>query len=407
MKKTLLLLFAVLLILSACRREKQTSDFLNLDGSCMLNGTFYQSVGNQVLVWHPEWEGVRNGLCRDPLCNHDDVNNLCPDNNWLWQKTITTDGEKLYLSVLNAALTGADNILYRQIYSLNSDGTDFQLLYTYDVSGGTSPIMRYSDGYLYFWQGFYRETDDSSNSEDQYQIVVRLPVQGKKAEIVLDEKMPMHSTFCVDEQNEYFTLLSENSVGCLIIVDKKSGKREIYEANEFEGIPFTMRVCNEKTYLLATKPGTVAAVRNDGSQAIRNLNCSVLYLYEENNFRKIAEGDFTFTQEGIWFSEFDCDYLGTKEISGGPYGESEQQDYFAITTKRLYRIDSLNYDITEYLTVNDFEYGDAIELVSGAAGKLYAHVSNQKSYYETGDSQYRSCMLRAENGTVCIEKVYE
>ena len=59
------------------------------------------------------------------------------------------------------------------------------------------------------------------------------------------------------------------------------------------------------------------------------------------------------------------------------------------------------------MTAGEFGYGDEIELVSGTAGKLYANISNQKSFYEIGDSQYRSYMLRAENGTVVMEKVYE
>ena len=407
MKKALLLLFAVLLILSACEKENHLSDYWNLDGSCMLNGTFYQSAGNQILVWNSRWDGIRNGLCHDPLCNHDDINNLCPDNNWLWQKAIVTDGEKLYLSVLNAALTGADNTLYRQIYALSPDGTDLQLLCTYDASGGTSPVLRYSDGYLYFWQGFYREPDDFGNSEDQYKIVMRLPVQGKKAEIVLDEEMPMHSTFCIDKQNYYLFFSDENGTAQLIVIDQDSGKRETYASDEFEGIPYTMRIYNGKTYLLASKPETVSAIRDDGSQAIRNLNCSVLYLYENNSFRKIADGNFTFTQEGIWFPESECDYLGTKETAGGPYGETTKQDYVAVTTKRLCKIDPTDYGITAYMTAGEFGYGDEIELVSGTAGKLYANISNQKSFYEIGDSQYRSCMLRAENGTVVMEKVYE
>ena len=82
-------------------------------------------------------------------------------------------------------------------------------------------------------------------------------------------------------------------------------------------------------------------------------------------------------------------------------------DIFAVTTKKVFRMDLHEYSITEYSLGNDFGYGDEIEIICGADGKLYANISNQKRFFETDDSEYRSCLLETQNGIISIEKTYE
>ncbi|MGN1410646.1 MAG: hypothetical protein ACI4XJ_10805, partial [Eubacteriales bacterium] len=335
---------------------------------------------------------------------------LCPDNTWLWQKTIITDGEKLYLSVQNAALTDANNTIYRQIYSLNPDGSDLTLLHTYDTSGAVSPVIRYSDGYLYFEQGFYREkikSDAPAGKDDQYQKIMRIPVNGGKAEVVIEDEMDMNTTFYVDELNYYLMKTDKSGIPHLTIIDKENMTVTEDAAADTEGILFSIQIYHGKTYLLTSTPQTFSDTKEDGSQVYKSLNSYILYLYENNIFRQIGKGNFTFAQDGIWYTESGCDYIGTKSIPTGSHGEMTDSDIFAVTTKKVFRMDFTDYSITEYALGNDFGYGDEIGIISGAEGKLYTNISNQNQFFETGDSDYRSCLLETKNGMISIEKIYE
>ena len=404
-----IMLLLSLFLFSSCERESTAAEFCNFDSSCILGNTFFRSIG-EYTAWNPAWSEIRSGLCVDPLCNHKDTDSFCPDNTWLWQKTIITDGEKLYLSVQNASLTDANNTMYRQIYSLNPDGSDFTLLHTYDISGATSPIIQYSDGYLYFEQGFYRgeiKSDAPAVKDDQYQKVMRIPVNDGKAEVVIEDEMDMNTTFYVDDLKYYLMTTDKSGIPHLTIIDKESMAVTEDAAADTEGILFSIQIYHGKTYLLTATPQTFSDTKEDGSPVSKSLNSYTLYLYENNIFKKIGKGNFTFAQDGIWYTESECDYIGTKSIPTGSHGEMTDSDIFAVTTKKVFRMNFPDYSITEYSLGNDFGYGDEIEIICGADGKLYTNISNQKQFFETGDSEYRSCLLETKNGMISIEKTYE
>lgn len=397
-----MLLLAVLL-LTSCGKETETVAFCNFDTGCMLGKTYYQAMGDY-LIWNPESDDVRHGLCYDPLCTHKDTDSLCPDNVWLWGKTILTDGRKLYLNVQNAALTDVHNTMYRQIYSLNPDGSDFKLLYTYDASGGTSPVMQISDGFLYFEQGFYRGMPDAPDSmNDQYKKIMRIPVNGGKVEAVTEDEMDMNTAFYVDGDHFFFLLADENGMPFLRIVNKES-RIPTEKTLEADGM---IRVYCGRTYMVTLTPKTVSGTKEDGSTVSIRVNAETLYLFENNEFRRIAEGDFVFAQNGIWITESAYEYIGTKFVPTGAYGEMTEMDFFAVTTQKIFQMNPLDCAVTEYSVGSEFNYGDKIEIISGADNKLYAAVSNQKQFFETGDSHYRSCLLEVQNEVVSVVKVYE
>jgi hypothetical protein len=166
------------------------------------------------------------GLCRDPLCSHDSTDSLCPSSTNLWLKTVVTDGEKLYINALNPLLTDENATMYRQIFSVNQDGSDFELLHTYDATGNSSPNMQYADGYLYFQQGYYNENYDPMeehvSSDVQSSRFMRIPTDGGKAEAVLDEGLSIGTAFFVDGENYYLITHDDNGVTQLDIMNPET-----------------------------------------------------------------------------------------------------------------------------------------------------------------------------------------
>ena len=101
MKKTLLVILAALLLLFACGKteEPRRAYYANSDNGCALGDRFYSCLFmNQVTVYAPD--GMRKGLCADPLCLHDGTDGICPDDTRAMVRFVVTDGEKLYLSIL-------------------------------------------------------------------------------------------------------------------------------------------------------------------------------------------------------------------------------------------------------------------------------------------------------------------
>lgn len=408
LKKSIVIIILLFLLIS-CEEKTNTFSYINSDITCTLDNTFYQSTGDFV-CWNPENPEIRTGLCFDPLCSHTDIKTICPDNTWLWNKTITTDGIKLYLNVQNASLTDANNTMYRQIYSINPDGTNFTLLLTYDASGATSPVMQYSDGYLYFEQGCYRNkysTDVNINHNDQYIKIMKIPTDGGKAESIFDDEMDVNTEFFVDDENYYLFESYDDSKMALTIINKETGMVRNDAAKNTEGILFKIRVYQGKTYLLTSIPQRITGVRNDGTTATKMINSYILYLYEDNDFRQINSGDFVFSSNGIWFSESDYAYVGTKTINSGAYGEAEEVDIFAITTKKLINMNPEDYSVQEYLPDSVFSFGDEIEIISGIDENLYVSVSNQNDYFENGNSGYYTGILKISGNIIGIDKIYE
>ncbi len=151
--RKLLAAATIALTFTGCANPAPTLDYYNSNNVCLLGETYYDNTfGMDIVCWNSAWEDVREGLCYDPLCDHNSEDELCPSSTNLWLKTVITDGHKLYMNALNPLLTDETGTMYRQIFSLNPDGSAFTLLHTYDATGNSSPYMQYADGYLYFQQ---------------------------------------------------------------------------------------------------------------------------------------------------------------------------------------------------------------------------------------------------------------
>ena len=99
-------------------------------------------------------------------------------------------------SALNPLLTD-NGTMYRQIFSMNPDSSEFTMLHTYEATGNSSPYMQYADGYLYFEQGFYNDaynpSDGYTGSDEQSAHIMRIPVKSGKAETVIADELNIGS----------------------------------------------------------------------------------------------------------------------------------------------------------------------------------------------------------------------
>ena len=398
MKKALSAALAALLIgltVTSCA-GKPRAEYTNFDSACQLGNVYYDCVGGNT-IWDPAWNEIRHGLCYDPLCAHNDMKNLCPDNTWLNTKAIITDGERLYLSALDMTLTDENNTMYSRIWSLKPDGSDFREVCAYESSGTTYPGIRYSDGYIYFARSFYR---GEGSRDDLYQKIMRVPAGGGKIEEVSGE-LEAGTKFFVDDDNIY--LISPDSDGTprLTIIGKDGNVTE-NAAPDIEGELGRIQVYTGKTYLLSVKPSVYEAKRADGSSAIKTLDPYVIYRFEDGRTEKLGEGDFVFTADGILFTDSNVDYIGTKTLPNGLYGENEEVDFFAVTTKKLCLLDPETLSVTES-AVEGLSFGDEIEIICGADGRLLADISNQKTLFDTGNSGYRECLLGVGKNVTVIK----
>ncbi len=391
MKKRFCTLLAALL-LTSCTAKTPPQDYFNTQDGCMLGNThYYNFAGMDIQLWNPAWDEPMEGLCRDPLCSHDSSDSLCPSSTNLWLKTVVTDGEKLYINALNPLLTDENATMYRQIFSVNPDGSDFKLLHTYDATGNSSPNMQYADGYLYFQQGYYNENYDPMeehvSSDVQSSRFMRIPTSGGKAEAVLDEGLSIGTAFFVDGENYYLVTHDENGVTQLDIMNPETKDVTENVLPEAMGKVFEITVYSGKTWLTAS---------------------DALYVRENGGFTKICEGKSGYTfGDGIWYVEYgEESYVGTKDMpTGAPGGETAPRDYYVKPTEKICHIDTDSYSMTEYIPSDDFDPEDTISISYAADSAIRAGVSNGRKSF-AGEDGY-ICLLRCENGKIEIEKVYE
>jgi len=393
MKRLIYVLLAVMFLLCGCS-ETAPQDYYNTQSGCLLGTTHYSHLSTMdIAVWNPAWDAPMEGLCRDPLCSHDSTDNLCPSSTNLWLKTVVTDGEKLYINALNPLLTDENATMYRQIFSVNQDGSEFKLLHTYDATGNSSPYMQYANGYLYFEQGFYNDkydpTSEYTSSDVQSMHIMRISVNGGKAEQVLAEEYTIGSSFYVDGNNYYLFSANENGVYQLHIIDPQTKNVRENVLPEVDDNLYDIAVYADKTWLQTC----------DGD----------LYVLKDSEFTLVCAGKGLYTfGGGIWYTEeAEPVYVGTKEMpTGAPGGETAPIDYYIEATTNLCRIDPDDYSVAEYVPSEDFDPEDTITISYATDTALRAGVMNVRKKYEDNDYGY-ICLIRCENGSITIEKIYE
>ena len=392
MKRIYIFAMVLLALLTSCSKT-ETLDYFNTEEGCMLGNTYYQHMtAMDIQLWNPAWDAPMEGLCRDPLCTHNSTDSLCPSSTNLWLKTVVTDGNKLYLNALNPLLTDENGIMYRQIFLVNPDGSDFKLLHTYDATGNSSPYMQYADGYLYFQQGYYNENYDPMeehvSSDVQSSRFMRIPTDGGKAETVFDEGLPIGTAFFVDGENYYLITHDDNGVTQLDIMNPETKDVTENVLPEAMGKVFEITVYSGKTWLTAS---------------------DTLYVRENGGFTKVCEGKSGYTfGGGIWYTETaEPVYIGTKEMpTGAPGGETAPFDYYVEATTKLCRIDPDDYSVAEYVPSDDFDTEDTITISYATDTAIRAGVSNGRKKYADDNFGY-SCLIGFADGKLTIEKVYE
>ena len=393
MMKKLLICTLAALLLTSCTAKTPPQDYFNTQDGCMLGNTYYQHMtAMDIQLWNPAWDSPMEGLCRDPLCSHDSTDSLCPSSTILWLKTVVTDGEKLYINALNPLLTDENATMYRQIFSVNPDGSDFKLLHTYNSTENSYIFMQYADEYLYYQEGYYNENYDPTSeyvsSDVQSQRIMRISVNGGKAEEVLDIALPIGCVFYPDGENYYLITYDDQGVSQLDMIDPKTKAISENILPEARGKYFEITLYAGKTWLTASDE---------------------LYVYENGSFQKICEGKSTYSfGDGIWCTKnAEREYIGTKEMpTGAPGGETAPRDFYIHPTQTISHIDANDYSITDYTPSDDFDAEDTIMVEIVTTSGIRALITNERKLFN-GDNQSYSCFIRCENGKIEIEKIYE
>lgn len=354
MKKRLAALCAVLLLLSelsGCSRGAEGSDrkesaleasripyYVNDAGTsgCVLGDTFYSDHGSEQIRYYTP-DGVRDGLCRDPLCTHrsDPENSeTCPDS-LLWP-SFASDGTRLYLSadvVLGARRSA------RRICALSADGGEMKVLCEYEPTANNCRDLAVAGRYLYFEEGRYNDTYDPgagfTDVGDQVGIIVRIPVEGGRPEQVTDECGEIGAHFAADDSTLWRTFLR---AGELERIDLKT--------RESERIPLPDEFVNAFPYLIdgtlwltAFVPCSAEVRREDGSTIARDGEKWFLYrLLPDGGWDCLAQSETRFVCAGdeFWTVREDApEYLGTKAYPTGRGSEKSETPVFDSHARRI------------------------------------------------------------------------
>ena len=224
-------------------------------------------------------------------------------------KTLVTDGERLYMNATNSALTDENGTVYRQIFSMKPDGSDFTLLHTYDFSANSSSYLQYADGYLYFEQGFYSEGNILGQ---QQAYIMRIPVEGGRAERVFPEPMDIGASFFADGERNFLFCPDGTGELSMRIIHRESGTITENAAAGVKGRLKEITVCGGNTYLQTAEEVTVLCPAETGGEHPCRQTLRHLYVLQDGAWVPVWEGAEAYTfGDGIWFCRNERSYLGT------------------------------------------------------------------------------------------------
>ncbi|MBQ5355487.1 MAG: hypothetical protein IIU08_06425 [Clostridia bacterium] len=408
MKKTVLLLLVLLVLLPSCTKTPAVQPlWFNTQYSCFLGSTAYISDLLYVKSYTPE--GIREGLCRDPLCKHDGSDGICPDSSQFHFKDLVTDGSSLYFSGMTAdSATGAFS---RELYSLNPDGSAFKRICKTDMTGSDSPDFRVGGGYLWFTQGQYDE--DTPEGERETFSILRVPVAGGEPETV-GEGYLFAPNFTVSADGKTLAVINASfaskpanapasSEGEWIeLTDVESGEKTVVDPPAAdEGLGF-LDWWQGELWLRTHKDRMISFTRDSGEAVEKRRSDWILYRLPagESEFVRAAEADsgFVFGGDAVYYTRTESEYLGTKPMPTGRPGEMVDADFFE--TKTVAVCFWKEGTITEITP--DFPEGfKHLSLTAGADGILYGSMNDGgRNYYETGEISFVSCAFDPETVTV-------
>ena len=413
MKKLVVLVFAILFFLPSCAKEPSAPPlWFNAQYSCFLGSAAYVSDLTGITMYTPD--GIRKGLCRDPLCVHDGSDGICPDCHSLRWPDVVTDGELLYLSAMTFdSTTGAYS---RELYSLRPDGSDFRLICKTDMTGSDSPDFKVGGGYLWFTQGQYDE--DAPEGERETFSILRVPVAGGEPEMV-GEGYLFAPGFAVSSDgktlaviNASFSLRPVNAPASsegewIELTDTETGEKTRIDPPAADETPVFIDTWREEFWLRTEKDRTLSFTCDSVESAEHRVNEWVLYRLPagESKFVRIAEADsgFVFGGNAVYYTRTESEYLGTKPMPTGRPEEYRNTDFVETETVAVgFWKDGT---ITE-ITPNLQEGFEMLTFTAGAEGILYGSMTDGgQNYYETGEIHAVRCAIDPE--TLEILRVFE
>ncbi len=412
MKKLFLICLAALLLLSCAKEPPAPPRWFNAQYSCFLGSAAY--VSNLLFVTAYTPEGIREGLCRDPLCAHDGSDGICPDSSQFHFKDLVTDGSSLYFSGMTAdSVTGAFS---RELYSLRPDGSDFRLICKTDMTGSDSPDFKVGGGFLWFTQGQYDE--DAPEGERETFSILRVPVAGGEPEMV-GERYLFAPGFAVSSDGKTLAVINASysarsaeapasSEGVWVeLTDMRTGEKTLVAPPAADERLGFIDWWQGELWLRAQKDRKISFIRDSGEAVEQRRSDWVLYRLPagESKFVRIAEADsgFVFGEDAVYFTRTESEYLGTKPMPTGRPGEYRDTDF--VETKTVAVGFWKDGGITE-INPNLPEGFENLSLTVGADGILYASMTDGGlGYYETGEIHAVRCALDPE--TLEILRVFE
>ena len=394
-------LFALALLLPSCGKQPESERlfFRNTKDGCALGDRFYSCLFmNQVTVYTPD--GMRKGLCADPLCLHDGTDGTCPDDTRAMVRFVVTDGEKLYLSILVDPETAGkkpEDGAVKQIWSLNRDGSDFRLLNSRPSDSRYFSVLEAAGGYLWFPER--RIDEDAPEGENEYTVLMRMSVEGGEPEEALDERFIRGLSYAVDPDASHVAVISYSKAADLDnlytsagqqveITELKTGEKTVIPPPAEDVFLFRVHWAFGELWLEAERGGERTYERESGEEVTETAAAMVLYRLnrETERFEEItstASGSYCFGPDAVWYVNTESEYLGTKPMPTGAPGGKQDYDFFV--SKNLAVGCIRDGKITERAPGEGIEPGQVLTLLAAADGMLYGTVYDEGKLWETGE----------------------
>lgn len=376
MKKTVLMLIIMILLLCTACGKSETADYYNYTGN---DGVRYFSLGDVIYrygvfavptQYHSGFYSPLSGLCRDPLCTHNEEDSVCPDQSGAYRRAYCTDGERIFASFTFPIRGSSDRFLY----SMNPDGSDIQLLadmVSIQNTSRSSDDLWYHDGYIYYQQSMY---DDITGAETI--ALMRVSVNGGKQKEVLEKRYLPSVHYYIDDVY-YYVLDGSPYYSCeqaMTLVNRETGETTENVHPEGYGVE-SVHTYRDETYIICAE-----GIPETDYETITKQTSLRAYRFRNGEYELIAENfaSYTFADGGFWYHHFEIEYYGTVMSPTGKGSETTPADIIRNKNNMLTRVD-LADGSTKTWTFDRFDEGyvplfygmsDGIAIVSMSSPKL-------------------------------------
>lgn len=408
----LALTIALPLLLISCEKQTEANQpfFSNSEWGCALGDRFYSNYFssyffmNAITVYTPE--DAQQGLCSNPTCLHDGTNGICPDDTRAMQRIVSTDGERLYISMVMDAYALGDTSgsgPVCQIWSLNPDGSDFRLISSRTSDGRGIPATQAGGGYLW-----YPEWRNNEAEGGDYRVLMRVPTEGGEVQQAFDQQFPYGLSFAVKQDGSEIAMIQYTEPADLENLYSSAGRR--IEITEFASggktvIPppaedvmlVQLQYACGSLWLEARRGNEQSYIRDSGEQATEARETVVLYRLEDGAFTEVAQaenGSVVYGPDAVWYAKSDREYLGTKPMATGGAGGTQDFDFFL--TKNLTIGCIRDEKITEHTPGEGIGSGKALNLMAAADGVLYGTLLDEQRYFDTDEYVNNLIVLDAQ-----------